>query len=112
AHGGDHVISAVGSQGLVLAAVEIDSGRILWRQRGFPKARLLKVGEELLVLDENGVLSWGRPGADGVQVLARAKVLAKPSWTTPTLVDGVLYLRDQWSLVALDLRPERASPQD
>jgi outer membrane protein assembly factor BamB len=106
---GDRMITAVGSQGLVLAAVEIATGRILWRQRGFPKARLLKIGEELLVLDETGALTWGRPGADGLKILARAEVLTKPAWTIPALADGILYLRDQRSLVALDLRAKRAS---
>lgn len=103
---GERMITAVGSQGSILAAVEIASGEILWRQRGFPKARLLKVGDDLLVLDETGVVSWGRPGADGLQISARAQVLTKPSWTAPVLVDGILYLRDEQSLLALDLRAQ------
>lgn len=101
---GDRMITAIGGGGAFLAAIELATGEIVWRERGFPKARLLRAGELLVVLDENGVLSLARPEDEGLEVLAQAPILERPAWTVPTLAGGILYLRDQRSMLALDLR--------
>ena len=71
--------------------------------RGFAKANLVRGGDYLVVLDEDGVLALLEPGRGEPTVLARAQVFRSRSWTVPSLVDDVLYARDREEIVALDL---------
>lgn len=94
-----------------LTAVDPASGELLFRERGFAKANLLAVGDDLLILDEDGVLALGAAGADGVDVRARAQVFDSRSWTVPTLVGTTLYARDRKEIVAFDLSPRKSPSQ-
>jgi hypothetical protein len=57
----------------------------------------------LVILDEDGQLGLARITPKGLDVFARAQVLARVSWTPPTLVQDRLYVRDRASVMALDL---------
>lgn len=88
----------------ILAAFNVKTGEILWEERGYPGVKLLVAGKRLILLDEDGKLSLARPGAKGLEVISKTQVLAKPTWSAPTLDGGVLYLRDRKSIMALDVR--------
>lgn len=99
---GEHFYAANGKG--ILAAFRADTGEIVWEQRGFPGAKLVVAGNRLIVLDDEGNLMLARPAKDGLEVISKAAILEKPSWTSPTLDNGILYLRDRKSILALDLR--------
>jgi hypothetical protein len=102
---GDRAYGSSGDFGpAFITAVDMRDGRIVWQDRSFSRAQLVSVGGAgglLVVLDEDGVLGLARIGATGLQVLARAQVASRLSWTPPTLAGGTLYVRDRATLHAL-----------
>ena len=86
-----------------MTAVEVKSGKVLWRDRSFAKANFVYADGKFIVLDEDGNLSLATMGPEGVKVLAKTAVLQSNAWTAPTLAGTTLYLRDRHNLVALDL---------
>jgi outer membrane protein assembly factor BamB len=86
-----------------ITAVDEKTGAILWQDRSFARAQLLYAGDVLVILDEDGQLGLARITPKGLDVFARAQVLARVSWTPPTLVQDRLYVRDRASVLALDL---------
>ena len=87
----------------ILSAIDITSGEILWRERGFPRANLIKAGDRWIIQSEDGTLSHARLTPEKIEVLGRVELLSKPAWTPPTLVGKTLYLRDKEIMIALDL---------
>jgi len=85
------------------AAFSAVSGEIAWQDRAFARTIVVKVGEKLLLLDENGNLMLGRAGAKGIELHGKAALLEKSSWTAPTLVGRTLFLRDRKHVMAVDL---------
>ncbi|MCM2257542.1 MAG: PQQ-like beta-propeller repeat protein [Vicinamibacteria bacterium] len=86
-----------------LLALDLDSGRTLWRERGLARASLVAIGERLLLLTEDGELVLARPSSERLEVEARASLLAAPAWTVPTVVGTRVYLRDRREALALEL---------
>ncbi len=103
---GDHVYGSSGDFGpAFLAAVEVATGKLAFRQRGFAKANLLAAGDKVILLDEDGDLALGTPSPEGIEIHARARVLDRLAWTVPTLVGTRLYVRDRHQMKALELGP-------
>lgn len=101
---GDLVVGSSGDFGpAFLIGLDLSSGKVLWRQRGFAKATLLYADGKLIILDEEGHLALATATPEGLQVHSRAKVLEDKSWTVPTLVGTRLYLRDNRTIMALEL---------
>lgn len=88
-----------------LTALDLKDGKAPWRERGFAKSNLLKVDDLLLILDETGDLALASASPEGLTIHARAKLLEEKAWTVPTLVGSTLFLRDNKSIMALDLSP-------
>ena len=63
------------------------------------------VGEDPIVLDEDGTLTPATPTPDGLTVHAEAPVLEATARPAPTTLGTILFARDQASIVALDLGP-------
>ena len=55
------------------------------------------------IMDEDGDLALARLTPDGMTVLARTSLFETVSWTVPTLVGTVLYVRDRERIIALEL---------
>jgi outer membrane protein assembly factor BamB len=86
-----------------ITCVNLRGGQIAWQERGFARGQLVKVGEKLILLDEDGTLALIEATPAGLKVLAKEPLLESMSWTPPTLSGSTLYLRDRKSLMALDL---------
>ena len=93
----------------ILLALDLTTGEILWRQRGFEQANMIRVGEQFLLLGKYGQLSLVSLDPSGVTVHAEAQILDGRSWTVPTLVGTQLYARNLERVVAVDL--SRSSPK-
>ena len=103
---GDLVYGSSGDFGpAFLAAVEVATGELAFRQRGFAKANLLAAGDKVIILDEDGHLGLGTPSPEGIEIHARAKVLDRLAWTVPTLIGTRLYVRDRHQMKAFELDP-------
>ncbi|MCP3978474.1 MAG: PQQ-binding-like beta-propeller repeat protein [bacterium] len=101
---GKHVYG-VGASG-ILIAYDIEAGKILWRERGYPAANMVWADGKFILLDENGKLSLAGMSPDGLELHASHEILKKPAWTAPTLVGTRLYARDGERIVALELGRE------
>jgi outer membrane protein assembly factor BamB len=88
---------------VLMSAVELKTGKIAWRQRGFAKAQLLWADGKLILADEDGTLALCRATPEKFEVLSQVSMLQNIAWTPPTLVGTHLYLRDRKTVVALDL---------
>ncbi len=101
---GDYLYFTSGYNGpAFITCVNLRSGQIAWQERGFAKGQLVKAGEKLILIDEDGTLALIEATPAGLKVLAKEPLLQRISWTPPTLSGSTLYLRDRKSLMALDL---------
>ena len=86
-----------------ITAVELKTGQIRWRERGFAKAQLLSADGKIILADQDGTLALCRVSPQKFEVLSKASVLESIAWTPPTLVGTHLYLRDRRNIEAFDL---------
>ncbi len=87
-----------------LTAVDVETGESLWRQRGYNKANLLLVEDKVILTDEDGKVALAELSREGMKVISEFSPLQPTAWAPPTLAGGRLYLRDQHSVMAFDLR--------
>jgi outer membrane protein assembly factor BamB len=85
----------------LLAAVDAGTGERLWRERGFGKGSIVRVGRHLVVLSEEGELALLQPSREGARVLKRQPALNGRSWTPPSVAGGRVFLRGVSELVCL-----------
>jgi outer membrane protein assembly factor BamB/YHS domain-containing protein len=87
-----------------LTALDIKTGKVLWRDRSIGRSNILAVDQtRMLLLDEEGVLVLAEPGDAGVKILAKANVQEGLSWTAPTLSGSRIYVRNRVSMTAYEL---------
>ena len=102
-HDGYVYLSSGYSGPALMTAVELRTGKIKWRKRGFAKAQLLYADGKIILADEDGTLALCRASPEKFEVLSSAPILENIAWTPPTLVGTRLYLRDRKTIQALDL---------
>lgn len=101
---GDVVYGSSGDFGPApFTAVEVKTGKVLWRNRTFPRASFLLADGRFIILDEDGHLLLAVPTPEGLTVTAKVELLSSQSWTVPSLVGTRLYLRDRKNIMALEL---------
>ncbi len=101
---GDHVYGSSGDFGpAFFMTVELPTGKIGWRERGFSKATCVLAGGKMVILDEDGNLALATATPEGFTVHSKCKLLEKYAWAAPTLVGTKLYVRDRKNIMALDL---------
>ncbi len=85
-------------------AVEFQTGKVRWSQEGFRAGTVTLAGTQLVILRENGELILAAATPDRFSPIARAQVLSATVRATPALANGLLYARNDDTLVCLDLR--------
>ena len=101
---GDWVYGSTGTTSpAFMAAVNLRTGEIGWRERGFGKANCVEADGKLIILDEDGVLYLARATPEELVVLAKTQLLNRVAWTVPTIVGKILYVRDNRQILALNL---------
>ena len=88
-----------------MVALDAKTGTELWRDRTFARAQIVDADGTLIIVDESGEIALASASRDGLRVHARKQLLTANSWTPPTVVDSVLYVRDRKDILALDLHP-------
>jgi outer membrane protein assembly factor BamB len=106
---GDHVYMVTGTiippPSATLRCVEAKTGKVLWSRPDTGKyhAALVRTADnKLLMLDDDGGLALFDPDPSGYKELARSKVCG-PTWAHPALVDGRLTVRDNKTLICLQM---------
>jgi len=101
---GDYVYaSSGGGSPCFFLAINIKTGKLAWRERGFAKATFVYSDDKFIILDEEGVLALAKATPEKFTVLSKFKLFDDVAWTIPTLVDKTLYVRDKKQIHALDL---------
>ena len=90
-----------------LRAVEPQTGEVLWVERRFRTGSLLLAGSTLIVMRETGELTLVDANGEDYVELATAQVLDPVVRAYPALAAGVLYVRNEHELIAIDLRPDQ-----
>ena len=91
--------------GQSLRAVEMRTGKVRWSEERFLAGSVLVAGNRLLILRETGELVLAAASPEAFRPIARAQILPEVVRAFPALADGVLYARNENTLIALDLRP-------
>jgi outer membrane protein assembly factor BamB len=98
-----------------LACVDLKTGKTVWSESGYVKGSLLRVGDRLIVLGENGKLGLfeatpepASTNLEDTRALAEVRDVfsrhAPRCWTMPVLADGKLLLRTEEEIICIDLR--------
>jgi outer membrane protein assembly factor BamB len=90
--------------GPVFRAVDFQSGKVLWSTDRFGAGTVTLAGNRLLILRETGELVIAAASATAYQQIASAPILPATVRACPAVADGVLYARNDNTLVAVDLR--------
>jgi outer membrane protein assembly factor BamB len=99
----DHVYASIGGQAAIFAAIDMRTGEIAWRERGFSKINGIYADDKLVFLDEKGHLGVARVAPEGFELLAQTRLTEHKTWTVPTLVGTRLFVRDESRILALEL---------
>ena len=103
---GDMIYTSSGDFGpAFLVGINAKTGEPTAKQRGFAKATFVAVGDDVILLDEDGELAIATPSVDGFKIHAQAQILSTRAWAAPTLVGTTVYVRDRKEIVAVDLSP-------
>jgi len=97
---GDYIY---GFDNSILECIELIRGERMWRARGHGQGSLLYADDHLIVLGDRGSLTLVKLSPGEYLQVSWAQVFRGRTWTAPTLADGILYLRDEQELVALEI---------
>jgi outer membrane protein assembly factor BamB len=90
--------------GPVFRAVDLQSGKVMWSTGRFGAGTVTLAGNRLVIVRESGELVLAAASPKSFQQITAAQVLPATVRAYPAISDGVLYLRNDDTLVALDLR--------
>ncbi len=100
---GEHLYSNAGG---ALICLEFKTGKMLWEKRSVGKGSLIAAAGMLYVFSEGHEIALVEATPTGYQEHGRFKIAAHglPSWAHPAIAAGKLFLRDQESIAAYDLK--------
>lgn len=95
-----------GFSSAILTAIKFDTGEIAWRDRSVGKGSLVYADGNLYCLSENGVVGLVEATPTGYKEKGRFRIPQDqlPTWTHPVVAGGRLYLRDQDTIYAFDVK--------
>src|SRR5688572_3759914 len=100
---GDHLY---GFSSSILTAIKFDTGEIAWRDRSVGKGSLVYADGRLYLFSEQGVIGLAEATPTGYVEKGRFRIQQGnlPTWTHPVVAGGRLYIRDQDTIFAYDVR--------
>ena len=103
---GDHLY---GFSGAILTAMKFDTGEVAWKDRSVGKGSLTFADGMLYLFSENGVVGLAEAAPDGYRERGRFRIPqdSLPTWAHPVVVGGRLYIRDQDTIYAYDVRQKK-----
>src|SRR5689334_21893407 len=107
-HGGVVLIDGVlyGFEDAILTALDFASGKRLWRDRSVGKGSVTYADKRLYMLSENNVVGLAEVSRTGYRETGRFEIAdtGLPSWAHPVVSGQRLYIRNQSTLTAYDVR--------
>jgi outer membrane protein assembly factor BamB len=93
----------------ILTAMRFNTGEVAWRDRSVGKGSLVYADGQLYALSENGVVGLIDATPTGYVERGRFRIPqdSLPTWTHPVVAGGRLYLRDQNTIYAFDVRAKK-----
>ena len=85
-------------------AVEFKTGAVKWSQDQFRAGSVLLAGDRLLIMREGGELILAPASPQGFRPIARAQILQGVARPYPAIANGLLYVRNETTMLCLDLR--------
>ncbi|HYN85568.1 MAG TPA: PQQ-binding-like beta-propeller repeat protein [Pyrinomonadaceae bacterium] len=103
---GEHLY---GFSGGILTAMKFDTGEVAWKDRSVGKGSLAYADGMLYALSENGVVGLVEATPEAYREKGRFRIPQEslPTWSHPVIAGGRLYLRDQDTIYAYDVRQKR-----
>ena len=103
---GDHLY---GFSSAILMAMRFDTGEVAWRDRSVGKGSLTYADGHLYAFSEQGVVGLVEADPTAYKEKGRFKIQqgSLPTWTHPVVAGGRLYLRDQDTIYAFDVREKK-----
>jgi outer membrane protein assembly factor BamB len=97
-----------GFSSAILTAMKFDTGEIAWRDRSVGKGSLAFADDRLYVFSERGVAALVEPTPGVYREHGRFSLEtgSLPTWTHPVVSNGKLFLRDQDTVYAYDVRSQ------
>ena len=101
-----------GYSGSILSALDSGTGAVLWRDRAIPKGSLTLADGLLHLFSERGDAALVEPSRAGLELRGRFRLpdadrSGNETWSHPVVANGLLYLRDQDTLLAFDITASR-----
>lgn len=103
-----------------LTCFHLRTGKVVWRferdetkedqelrQRGYKKGSLIRVDDVLVVLGEDGKLALVEATPTAYREIAACRPFRSRCWVAPVVAEGMLLMRDQRQVFALDVRKPR-----
>jgi outer membrane protein assembly factor BamB len=90
-----------------LRAVELRTGKVRWNQDQFRAGTVTLVGDRLLIVREGGEMILAQASPDAFKPIARAQILPATIRAYPAVSDGLVYIRNENTLICLDLRQSK-----
>lgn len=90
-----------------LVCMELRSGKVRWKTRGFDRGSLILAGGRLVILGANGRLALVQPDPARYDELAVSDFTQSRTWAPPSVSRQRLFLRDQEWIYGLDVGPEK-----
>jgi outer membrane protein assembly factor BamB len=100
---GDHLY---GFSSAILTAMRFDTGEVSWRDRSVGKGSVVFADDRLYLFSERGVVGLAEANPQGYREHGRftLETGSRPTWSHPVVANGKLYLRDQDTIYAFDVR--------
>jgi outer membrane protein assembly factor BamB len=100
---GEHLY---GFSGNILTAMRFDTGEVAWKDRSVGKGSLVYADGHLYALSENGVVGLIEATPAGYRERGRFQIQqgSLPTWAHPVVAGGRLYIRDQDTIYAFDVK--------
>ena len=85
-------------------AVELRTGAVQWSVDAFYSGTVTLAGDRLVIVRETGELVMAEASPAAFTPVARAQILPPVIRAYPALANGLLFVRNEDTLVCLDLR--------
>ena len=95
-----------GFSSAILTAMRFDNGEVAWRHRSVGKGSVIFADERLYLFSEGGAVGLAEATPDAYREHGRFQIRtgSLPTWSHPIVANGKLYLRDQDTIYAYDVR--------
>ena len=100
---GDHLY---GFSSAILTAMKFDTGEVAWKDRSVGKGSMIFADDRLYLFSERGTVGLAEANPAGYKEHGRfqLKTGSSPTWSHPVVANGKLFLRDQDTIYAYDVR--------